>query len=151
MILGTPRPDFSLICSCKKISDSFSFTGTDSPRKNPSIVCAGGSVPLDKISILSENTEIIGSFPLTHRLCKTAFIIASLKALLSNNGVSGRSTTRSLSSVWIRFNTSAYSDSWRSSDPADYKSPSAEEPPPGQPRRLPSGCCRSCQRWSVSS
>jgi len=56
-------------------------------------------VPLDKISILFENTEIIGSFPLIHRLCKIAFMIASLKALLSNNGFSGRSTTRSLSSV----------------------------------------------------
>ena len=30
------------------------------------IVCAGGIVPLDRISILSEKTDIIGSFPLTH-------------------------------------------------------------------------------------
>ena len=59
----------------------------------------GKKVPLDKISILSENTEIIGSFSLIQRLCKMAFMIASLKALLSNSGVSERSTTRSLSSV----------------------------------------------------
>src|SRR5699024_882623 len=42
------------------------------------------------------------------------------------------------------------SDSWKSSGPAAGKIPSTEEPLPGQPHRPPSGCCYSCQRWSVS-
>ena len=37
-ITGIPLPVFSLICSCKKISDSFSFTGTECPRKKPALV-----------------------------------------------------------------------------------------------------------------
>ena len=58
MILGTPRPDFSLICNCKKISDSFSFTGTDSPRKNPSnSSTAPGIVDADRQPIL-ERSEV---------------------------------------------------------------------------------------------
>ena len=35
---GIPLPVFSLICSCKKISDSFSFTVTECPRKKPALV-----------------------------------------------------------------------------------------------------------------
>lgn len=37
-ITGIPLPVFSLICSCKKISDSFSFTGTECPRKKLALV-----------------------------------------------------------------------------------------------------------------
>lgn len=34
VVLGIPLPVFSLMCSCKKNSDSFLFTDTDSPAKN---------------------------------------------------------------------------------------------------------------------
>ena len=40
----------------------------DNMAKKPSIVCSGAREPRDNISILSENTVIIGSFPLTHLL-----------------------------------------------------------------------------------
>ena len=50
------------------ISDSFRLTGTDSPAKNPSIVCEGGSVPRDRISMRSEYTVIMGSLPDTQAL-----------------------------------------------------------------------------------
>lgn len=60
------------------------------------MVCAGSSVPLDNISIRSEKAEIIGSFPSTHLLCRSAFIIASRNALLPNRGTSFLSTTWNL-------------------------------------------------------
>lgn len=53
-ITGIPLPVFSLMCSCRNISDSFSFTGTEWPRKKPAFVCNGAKPPLESISILSE-------------------------------------------------------------------------------------------------
>ena len=97
------------MCSCNNISDNFWFTGTDSPAKNPSIVCPGGIVPLDKISILSENAVIIGAFPVVHWLCTNAFIIASRNASSSNRGISFLSTILSRSSACGTFSTPPYS------------------------------------------
>ena len=65
VILGTPRPERSLIWSWRNMSERRLFTGTDSPRKNPFIVWAGAIVPRDNISMRSANTLIIGAFPLT--------------------------------------------------------------------------------------